>query len=160
MDRYGRKIATAVVLIVLFVTFGTFFFHFAEGWSYVDSFYFSGVTLTTVGYGDITPTHAFSKIMTVFFAFMGIGIIFYSVSVIAQHYFERQEQTLHEIWTDGRHPVRQMARSVDHLARDAGVHDLAHGMNRFARDFAERKGLKKKTEFVPIERIGGLRGRR
>ena len=46
-----------------------------EDWSWVDSFYFSAVTLTTVGFGDLSPTTTVSKLFTVFYIFIGISLI-------------------------------------------------------------------------------------
>ncbi|HEY4678190.1 MAG TPA: potassium channel family protein [Candidatus Angelobacter sp.] len=42
-----------------------------EGWSRFDSFYWSFITATTVGYGDIRPTKRGSKILAVSIAFLG-----------------------------------------------------------------------------------------
>jgi hypothetical protein len=98
MNPFVRKILVACMLIGFYLFIGTVFFHVAEGWKLVDSFYFSGTTLTTVGYGDLHPTHDLTKIVTVFFAFSGIGIVFYSVGVIGQHYFEREEERMQKMW--------------------------------------------------------------
>ncbi|HEY2363409.1 MAG TPA: potassium channel family protein [Candidatus Angelobacter sp.] len=49
-----------------------------EGWSRFDSFYWSFITATTVGYGDIRPTKRGSRILSVLIAFLGLmlsGII-------------------------------------------------------------------------------------
>jgi voltage-gated potassium channel len=49
-----------------------------EGWSRSDSFYWSFITATTVGYGDIRPVGRGTKILAVLIAFMGLilsGII-------------------------------------------------------------------------------------
>jgi voltage-gated potassium channel Kch len=54
---------------------GTFVYHSIEKWSWVDSFYFSAVSLTTVGYGDLAPTTDKGKLFTVLYLFVGIGII-------------------------------------------------------------------------------------
>lgn len=66
-----------IVAIIAFsmIAFGTFFYHFTEKLSYVDSFYFSVITLATVGYGDIVPHTDFGKIFTAFYVIAGIGII-------------------------------------------------------------------------------------
>ena len=70
----------ALVLILL----ATVFYRLVEGWSLLDSFYFSVVTIATVGYGDLSPETALGKIFTVFFIFCGIGIFVAAVSAIAQ----------------------------------------------------------------------------
>ncbi len=43
-----------------------------EGWSRFDSFYWSFVTATTVGYGDIRPTHRASRLLAIVTAFLGL----------------------------------------------------------------------------------------
>ncbi|MBW2964916.1 potassium channel family protein, partial [Candidatus Woesearchaeota archaeon] len=60
----------------------------------IDAAYFTAVTMTTIGYGDIAPTHAVSKLFTIFFIFMGVGVFLFSVTVIAEHYFGRRITTL------------------------------------------------------------------
>jgi voltage-gated potassium channel Kch len=50
-------------------------FHQVEGWSYLDSFYFSAISAATVGYGDFTPKTPAGKLLTVFFVFSGIGLL-------------------------------------------------------------------------------------
>ena len=49
-----------------------------EGWSPFDSFYWSFITATTVGYGDIRPIKRKSRVFAVIVAFLGLlltGII-------------------------------------------------------------------------------------
>jgi voltage-gated potassium channel len=63
----------AAVIIVLGQLIGK-----KEGWSHIDSFYWSFVTATTVGYGDFRPTKTPSKIVAILIAFLGLllsGII-------------------------------------------------------------------------------------
>lgn len=43
-----------------------------EGWSRFGSFYWSFITATTVGYGDIRPVKQGSKILAILIAFMGL----------------------------------------------------------------------------------------
>lgn len=54
---------------------GTVVYHFLEGWSFLDSLYFSVVTLATVGFGDLTPTTDLAKLFTVGYITVGIGIV-------------------------------------------------------------------------------------
>ena len=43
-----------------------------EGWSRFDSLYWSFVTATTVGYGDIRPVNRASKVIAVIIALIGL----------------------------------------------------------------------------------------
>ena len=72
-DRYSDRILGVSVLLVLLV--GTLAYSVIEDWSLVDSFYFSSVALTVVGFGDLTPSTDFSKIFTVFYIFSGVAIV-------------------------------------------------------------------------------------
>ncbi|MHA7112056.1 potassium channel family protein [Sunxiuqinia elliptica] len=61
---------------------GTLVYHFVEGWRWLDSFYFSVITLTSVGYGDFSPQTDFGKLFTTLYILTGIGIILGFVNAI------------------------------------------------------------------------------
>lgn len=73
LQNHAYKVlaASAVLLIVV----GTVVFSLLEDWSIVDSFYFSVVTATTVGFGDLTPDTDGAKLFTVLYIFFGISLI-------------------------------------------------------------------------------------
>jgi len=53
---------------------GTFFYSYIEGWSIVDSVYFCFMTMSTIGYGDLVPTSDISKLFTIVFSILSIGV--------------------------------------------------------------------------------------
>jgi voltage-gated potassium channel Kch len=71
-DRDSRPIflwaAGALVL-------GTSVYHLLEGWSVLDSLYFSVITLATVGYGDFVPTTPLARLFTILYVINGITIL-------------------------------------------------------------------------------------
>lgn len=58
-DILAHHIQVPVVLVfgtlLVYIALGGFLFQFVEGWSYIDSFYFCFISLTTVGFGDLVP---------------------------------------------------------------------------------------------------------
>jgi voltage-gated potassium channel len=80
--------------VTLFV--GTIFYHTVEGWRLIDSFYFSVITLATVGYGDFAPKTDIGKIFTVVYIFTGIGILLGFVNPIGEYIVDRRFQKMEE----------------------------------------------------------------
>ena len=78
--------ATFIWLLGLLLL-GMVFYHTEEGWSWLDSLYFSVITLSTVGYGDLNPTTAVSKLFTIVYIFLGISIFISFASILVK---ERQ----------------------------------------------------------------------
>lgn len=81
---------------------GTIFYHTVEGWGWIDSFYFSVVTLATVGYGDFTPKTDLGKIFTVIYLFTGIGILLGFVNPIGEYIVDRRYQKMEERKQEGK----------------------------------------------------------
>lgn len=73
-------------LAVIALGIGTVVYHFMEEWTWVDSFYFSSIALTTVGFGDLTPSSDLSKIFTVFYIFSGISLIGATLNAFLQRH--------------------------------------------------------------------------
>ena len=89
---YHRRLFYVFTIILLLLFGGATFYHFFEGWRYLDALYFSTATMTTVGYGDITPVTDNGKLFTIFYAFAGVAIALYGLSLMASHFVEIREE--------------------------------------------------------------------
>ncbi len=94
IEKYSYRIITSAALFVLI--FGTIFYHIIEKLSWLDSWYFSVITLTTVGYGDITPKTDMGKLFTTFYVLIGVGIIVAFTSTLIKKAGKRREKKLEE----------------------------------------------------------------
>jgi len=87
----------ALFLGVLFLSGGTFYYAAEEDWSYTDSFYFSTITLTTIGYGDLHPTTDHSKIFTSIYTIFGVGVMLYLLGTVITTFLVNQEKYLEKL---------------------------------------------------------------
>lgn len=72
-----RKTGLHKVLIGIFITiliFWAAFFLFGPSYGWVDDFYFVIVTLTTVGYGDVTPKTYNEKVLAIILILIGVFV--------------------------------------------------------------------------------------
>jgi len=90
MKKKNLDLISAVVILMILIVIGVWFFNYEEGWGWVNSFYFTVMTVTTVGYGDLVPTHDVSKIVTSIYSMVSIPLVIIALGVIARNYFEKR----------------------------------------------------------------------
>ncbi|KIH61898.1 Ion channel [Ancylostoma duodenale] len=72
MDKTEVPVFMVFTILLLYIAFGGVLFSFLEGWTYMDAFYYSFISLTTIGFGDIVPeNHDYIVLML---AYLGIGL--------------------------------------------------------------------------------------
>lgn len=70
-----------------------------EGWSFVNAFYFTVSLLTTVGFGDLTPTNELSRFIASIYMLLVVPLMLVMMGVVADGVFrfrEQQEVEAHE----------------------------------------------------------------
>ena len=72
LDRSTRPL---LIYVAIVIGIGAALYHWLEGWSWLDSFYFVVITLTTIGYGDFSPTTPLTKLITIFYALNGVMVL-------------------------------------------------------------------------------------
>ena len=70
-----------LALLCLYVPFGGLVFAKIERWSSFDAETFCIETLSTVGYGNITPQTVAGRIFLFFYALFGLAVVISSISV-------------------------------------------------------------------------------
>lgn len=128
-----------ISLITLFmrlgavILMGTVFFRLVEQWSWVDSYYFTVVTISTVGYGDFTPVTDLGKIGATILIFLGLGVFALAIQQFAKEHLAERE----------KHPgaiqrlVMRMNRQHHHRAEYGERHEH-HDPHRPGREHPDR----------------------
>ncbi len=83
-EAFSTEIRNLAFIVLGFVVFGTVFYRLVEDWRWIDSLYFSVMTLTTVGYGDLAPETDFGKLFTTVYVFGGLGIVLTFLQTLAR----------------------------------------------------------------------------
>ena len=99
-ERMEKKIKQAAIMLAAVYVIAIIAFHFAEGWTWEDSVYFTTSTITTVGYGDLVPHTYFGRLFTIPLMLIGIGVGFYVIYTIQDY---------------GRYHMDGVSRHVDRL---------------------------------------------
>ena len=89
-SQKSPKVAPIVIIGMSVLSIGVVFYHHVEHLKWLDALYFSVITLTTVGYGDIVPTTDLGKLFTVFYVLIGVGIIAATANYLLRRTFTRR----------------------------------------------------------------------
>lgn len=81
-----------------------------EGWSPLDAFYMTAITVSTVGYGETRPLGRAGRIFTIILIYCGVGSFFYILTQLTQAVVEGKVRQLM-----GRRTLKRDIRSLkDH----------------------------------------------
>lgn len=110
-----------------------------EGWSLMDAFYMTIITLATVGYSEVNPVSMEGRIFTVVLIFLGVGYFLYVIGGIIQFLVE------------GRIRLVLGRRKLDTQINKLKDHFIICGYGRIGRVLA-RFLIEKYVDVVVVER--------
>ncbi len=98
-NQHKHHLQTSLILLLVIVIIGVSGFYFIEGFNFLDSFYMTVITVSTVGFQEVHKLSDGGKIFTIFLIVSSFGIFAYSLSNIAiyavegifAHYFRENK---------------------------------------------------------------------
>jgi hypothetical protein len=145
MRPYRRRLGFGILMAVALLAIGTAYYSYQEGWSAVDSFYFSTMTLTTIGYGDLVPATDAGKIFTSFYALFGIGTMLYIMGSLINGLIFRQERAFSKLFSS----FNPFGRRMDELGALKNQVQRA-SMTKIKKQEREIKELKQRVDKAPV----------
>ncbi|MDB3934701.1 potassium channel protein, partial [Flavobacteriaceae bacterium] len=100
---FQSKIYVAVLLLLAVFIAGVFGYKFISEYSWIDAFYMTVITITTVGFGEVVPLDEVDKLFTSVLILSSIFILAYAISVITEYMLSKnnignlREKRIHKI---------------------------------------------------------------
>jgi len=139
MPARSSSLVNALALLTLISGIGVVGYMTLSGMSFMDAFYMTAITLSTVGYREVVPLTPAAQLFTIGLIFTGLGVVLYAASLVAGDVIEgRLRRVL------GR---RRVERRIEHLAD----HYIVCGFGRMGRVVCKELATKP-VPFVVIER--------
>jgi voltage-gated potassium channel len=78
-----KHIFAAICIFFIVVLLGSAVVVYLEDMDFIDAFYMTMMTATTIGYGDVTPSTKYGKLFISFYSLLGVGTFLYIFAIIA-----------------------------------------------------------------------------
>ena len=95
--RAKKKMIYAMVMLLCVYVTAITVYHYAEGWGWEDSIYFTTATVTTVGYGDLVPHSYYGRLITIPLMWIGIAVGFYFIYTLQEYGRARAEERIDDV---------------------------------------------------------------
>ena len=77
-----KPFRTPIILTILITLFGTLGYIWIDNFSLMDALYQTGITFTTVGFGEIAPISQIGRLFTIFLIIAGFVVFSYAVGIL------------------------------------------------------------------------------
>ena len=137
----NQPILFFVCIIILLVIIGTIAFSFVEWRHIFNAFYFTTITMSTVGYGDFSPITHTGKILSIIYWFMWAPLFIAMIWVILQSKF--QKLVKHSI-----HAYHQEVKEAEKIAQT--IKEETEVQQEVIKEFQENVPTEKKSRWKKI----------
>ena len=136
--RYYKKILIITVLIIVATLFGIAGYMLIEDYSFIDAFYMTIITMSTVGFLEVAPLSDAGRIFTSVLIVTNIGIFFYGVTTIGGFIIEGEFRNFYKNYN--------VIKKIEQLNN----HVIVCGYGRNGKQVCEEL-LSKSQPFVVVE---------
>ncbi|MEJ1223764.1 potassium channel family protein [Sediminicola sp. 1XM1-17] len=136
---FRSKIYLALIMVISVLFIGVLGYRYLSDYNWLDAFYMTVITVTTVGFSEVKPLDTVAKIFTVFLIIASVFIFAFAISVITEYILGRNSLQLLK-----KKKVKQKINSLSN-------HVIVCGFGRNGMQAVERLSAYKRP-FVVVER--------
>ncbi|MEZ4721607.1 MAG: potassium channel protein [Flavobacteriales bacterium] len=109
--KYFKELYYAVIFLFGMILLGTVGYVFIEGYAWLDGFYMTAITLSTVGFEEVQPLSPAGKVFTAFLIITTFGTFAYTVTNITRYLVSGQYRTYYKNYK----VMNELEHLVDHV---------------------------------------------
>ncbi|MCD6279926.1 two pore domain potassium channel family protein [Candidatus Micrarchaeota archaeon] len=114
MQRTKKTMLYLITILILIIIIGTFTVHFLENWTLIDSFYWSVMTITTIGDTAHVPILNVSKLFIIVYVIIGVSTALYTLLHLATYIIEKHQRDFEKL---GGAVPKRVERAVKKIKR-------------------------------------------
>lgn len=133
------NLKTSIALLLLIIVIGTTGFYFIEKVDIITSLYWTIVTVTTIGYGDVVPKTIVGKIFSIIIMVSGVSVALYTFTAAMAFSMEGELKTILG--------VSKMQEKINKMTG----HAIVCGYGKVGKNIVSNL-IKEKIPFVVIEK--------
>lgn len=115
----GFSLRECILAIFAYLCLGTLGYSLlVEKWSCIDSLYFSVVTFTSTGYGDLCPDSLAAKMFTCFFGLSGLAFLGAALSTIGSSLLGKEKEFIKAAETASRNQIRNIFEGMPTVVKN------------------------------------------
>lgn len=132
-------VSAGIGLAVIWTITCGIYFMTVEGWTFFESIYFTFITTTTTGFGDLSPTNFKMTIFSFAFIFIGLALLAMVINIIQinmHNLLRRVEVEIHQIQSAGTNETELSQKPPEEMVEELF---LKHGSRFLAACVTDEK---------------------
>nr|XP_006812256.1 PREDICTED: uncoordinated protein 58-like [Saccoglossus kowalevskii] len=134
-EEENKDYEVPIIIVVLLLTLNNFagalfFYKWQENWTFFQAFYFTFISLTTIGFGDIIPVfggHPSVLIATAIFLLFGLSLVSMTIALAQERFLKQAQKVANTIGVAKRTIKRR--QTIRRTRRQARRNTLMYGID-------------------------------
>lgn len=131
-ENFNLPISVAIIILIVYILLGACMYSLWEEWNYLEAIYFVFISISTIGFGDITPAHTNFFIISSLYIFIGLSLVSMCINVAIEFFHTTADKAKHTVGKATKKIGQKVTAAADK------VHHLRHDIRTNIKDEKDR----------------------